>query len=99
MIDILRVVADLSPVCAGGSCGLPTAQADQSAIDNILQIVFGIVGALSLLMITVSGLRYILSDGSPEKTAKARGGLIYALVGLTIALTAEAIVTFVLKRL
>ncbi len=64
-----------------------------------MSVVFGIIGALALLMITVSGLRYIISAGNPEKTSKAKNGIVYSLVGLVIALSAEAIVTFVVKRL
>ena len=70
-----------------------------TTIPTILSIAFGIVGAFALLIITVSGLRYITSGGNPEKTAKAKNGIVYSLVGLVIAISAEAIVTFVVKRL
>lgn len=73
---------------------LPQPQANQSTVSAILGIAFGIIGALSLLMITVSGLRYITSAGNPEKTAKAKSGIIYAIVGLVIAISAEAIVAY-----
>jgi len=99
MIEPLHIIANLSNVCGdSGSCGLPTTHTD-SAIQNVLTIVFGVVGALALLMIVMGGLRYITADGSPEKAAKARDSVIYALVGLTIALIAEAIVNFVINRL
>ena len=68
-------------------------------LQTILQIVFAIAGALALLMIVVSGLRYILSGGDPNRISKAKDGIIYALIGLLIALTAEAIVSFVVKKL
>lgn len=78
---------------------LPTASAGTSAIQTVLEIVFGIIGALALLMIVVSGLRYITSAGNPEKASKAKNGIIYALVGLAIAIAAESIVSFVVRRL
>ena len=78
---------------------LPTPAANSDTLHTVLNIVFGTIGALSLLMITVSGLRYVLSAGDPQKTAQARNGIIYSLVGLTIAITAEAIVHFVIGRL
>jgi len=68
-------------------------------IGIIMGIAFGIAGALALLMISVSGLRYITSAGNPEKTAKAKNGIIYSLVGLIIAISAEAIVVFVVNKL
>ena len=94
------VTSPLSPVCPNG-CGLPQSPSAQStsAITNVLTIVFGVVGALALLMITVGGLRYITSAGDPQKASRARDTIIYAAVGIAIALTAEAIIAFVSKRL
>jgi hypothetical protein len=78
---------------------LPTADAGTDTLKAILSIVFAIVGALALLMMVISGLRYVLSAGDPAKITKAKDGIIFALVGLLVAITAEAIVAFVVDRL
>lgn len=78
---------------------LPRGDAGTLAIKLILYTAFAVIGALALLIITVSGLRYILSGGDPQKTAKAKNGIVYSLVGLVIALSAVAIVSFVVKKL
>ena len=94
MLSYLYLLAtDISPG------GLPKAATDTDQIKTILAIVFGIVGALALLMLVISGLRYIVSGGDPGNISKAKDGIIYALVGLLIALTAEAIVVFVVSEL
>lgn len=80
------------------SGGLPTGDANKATFQTILTIVFGIIGALALLMITVSGLRYITAAGDPQKTAQAKNGVIYSLVGLAVAIAAQAIVSFVTNR-
>lgn len=90
---LLRIATDIN----GDS--LPQAIADKPTLTTILSIAFGIIGALALLIITISGLRYITAGGSPEKTARAKNGIVYAIVGLVIAITAEAIVNFVVGRL
>jgi type IV secretion system pilin len=77
-------------------CGLPQVDATQSTLKNIIQIVLGIIGAFALLSMTLSGFKYITSGGSPEKTSEAKKGIIFALVGLMIAIMAEAIVSFVI---
>jgi cellobiose-specific phosphotransferase system component IIC len=79
------------------SGNLPKVDANQSTIKNILSIVIGILGAITLLMVVLSGFRYVLSNGEPEKIAKAKNALIYALIGLIIALSAQAIVSFIVK--
>jgi hypothetical protein len=98
MITLFHVLAatNLTP---GDVPNLPMAHADQSTFTVVLQIVFGIIGAFALLMVTVSGLRYVLSGGDPQKVARAKNGIIYSLVGVAIAITAESIVGFVIGRL
>jgi hypothetical protein len=97
----LGYVAGATAVClGGGNCdtGLPTAAANSSALQHLLQIVFGIFGAIAVLMIVIAGLHFIEAQGDPSKIAKARNTIIYALVGLVIAISAEIIVSFVLGK-
>jgi hypothetical protein len=96
MIDIIHSVANTTQIKPGY---LPDSTANSDTIKTIIQIVFGILGALAFLMITISGLRYILSAGDPQRASKAKDGLIYSLVGLAIAVAAESIVAFVGGRL
>ena len=78
---------------------LPDVKANSDTIQTIFSIIFGIIGAVARLMITKSGLEYIVSAGNPEKTSSAKNGIIYALVGLVVAISAQAIVSFVANRL
>lgn len=104
MTEIIYGLADNTPLSPINVNSLPGSSTSgglggTNEIQLVLQIVFGIVGALALLFITISGLRYIISNGDPQKIKQAKEGIIYALVGLTIALTAEAIVTFLVGHL
>jgi NAD/NADP transhydrogenase beta subunit len=64
-----------------------------------MSIVFGIISAITVIIIIVQGIKFILSSGEPEKAASARKGIIYALIGLTISVSANLIVVFILKDL
>jgi type IV secretory pathway VirB2 component (pilin) len=79
--------------------GLPVVDASNGELQQILQIVFGIAAALAVLFIVIAGLRFITSQGNPQEVAKARNTIVYALVGLLVALSAEVIVSFVVVRL
>lgn len=68
-------------------------------IQHVLTILFNFIGAIALLIIVVSGFRYITSAGDPQKAGTARSGIIYALVGLVIAISAQAIMAFVIARI
>lgn len=52
--------------------GLPSVQATNDTLSNILQVFFGIIGAFAVLMVTASGFKYITSAGDPQKPRKPR---------------------------
>ena len=78
---------------------LPHAKADTSTLGTILQIVFITIGALAVLFLVLGGLRYIAAQGDPDKITRAKNAILYALIGLVIAASAEAIVKYALDNL
>lgn len=86
---------NLSPINSGN---LPQSKANSSTVQNIIRVIFGIIGAFALMSMTASGLKYITSGGDPGKTSEAKKGIIFALIGLMLAISAEAIVAFVVHR-
>lgn len=82
---------------AGGSCGGGSGQITNAvrAGVNILSLVAGIA---AVIMIIISGLKFITAQGDASGVASARTSLIYALVGLVVAALAQVIVHFVLSR-
>ncbi len=92
-------------VCDEGLCddnptGLPQVSANEGQITAILQIVFGVIGVVALVIIILAGLQLTVSAGdNPEAAKKARGTIVFAALGLIVAVSAELIVTFVLNKL
>ena len=78
---------------------LPGGKANGDTVHTIISITIGITAALSLLFITIGGFRYILSQGDPQSVSKSKSTVIYALVGLVVAIIAQAIVSFVFVRI
>jgi hypothetical protein len=70
-----------------------------ATITRILQLIFGLSGGIALIIITLAGLKYVISQGNPQETAKAKDTILYALVGLVITMSAFAIVTFAIGRI
>ena len=58
-----------------------------------------IVGIASVIMIIIAGIKFITSQGDPNNVSSARNTVLYALIGLAIAASAQLIVTFVANRL
>jgi hypothetical protein len=78
---------------------LPQAQANSDTLKSALTIFFAVLGALALLMIVVAGFRYIISAGDSNKTAEIKNQILYAFIGLIVAVSAAAIVNLLLGRL
>ena len=101
MYALVQRLADTGSVCQSNLCntGLPAVQAGQSQVEVILQIAFGVIGAVALIYVILAGFQLTTSLGNPEALAKARQTIIFAAIGLAVALGAELIVTFVLGKL
>jgi hypothetical protein len=86
--------------CTADGTGLPNVSANSGQITQVLQIVFGVIGVIAVIVIIIGGIELMTSlGGNPEAAKKARNTVIYASIGLLIAISAEFLVTFVLNKL
>ena len=92
------VKASDSTVCKDrGDSSNPLTGKD-GLIIKIAHIVGVIAGAAAVIIIIISGLRYILSNGDTKQATDSRNSLLYALIGLVIIVLAESIISFVINR-
>lgn len=70
-----------------------------SILYRAVQIVTLVTGAVSVIMIIVGGFKYVVSGGDSSATKSAKDTILYAVIGLVIALFAQIIITFVLSSL
>lgn len=69
------------------------------SITRITNTVLYVVGVISVVMLIWGGLRYIMSGGDSKKITDAKNTILYAIIGLIIAVLAFAIVNFVLNTI
>ncbi len=62
-------------------------------------IVALVAGAASIIVIIIAGLRIVLSSGDANTTKGAKNAILYAVIGLVVAASAQAIIILVLQRL
>jgi hypothetical protein len=98
LVEACAQGAQQSSLCQEVKSGNPLVGTD-GVITKATQLVSMAVGAVSVIMIIVGGLKYIMSSGDPANTASARNTILYAIIGLVIAIAAQAIVLFVLRLL
>ena len=60
---------------------------------DILLILTGIAGSLSVILIIISGIKFVTSGGDPKKLESARQTLTYTIIGLSVT-----ILVFVIQR-
>jgi hypothetical protein len=78
---------------SAGSC---SGAGVSNIVGSVVSILSIVVGVAAVIMIILSGFRYITSGGDSNKVASAKSSLIYALVGLAVAALAQVIVHDVL---
>lgn len=101
MSDIIQLVAASGPSnCDDGTCAtnLPSVIADGDQVAKLFSLIFGIAAAIAILVIVIAAINFITGGGDPEKISRAKRAIIFSLVGLAIAISAEAIVLTVLGR-
>ena len=61
----------------------------------VVEILLRIAILAAIAYILIGGFKYITSRANPDKTSQAKNTVIDALIGLIIAVTATAIVSFI----
>ena len=101
--------------CPGGGeaaslveCGANSAQGagtpsdlfgDTGLFKVIVNILLFLVGAVAVIMLILGGIRYVISGGDQNQVTSAKNTILYAVIGIVVALLAYAIVNFVITGL
>lgn len=86
-----HVVSGKTAVCSGDSKNAT------NIAKNIISILLWVVGTAAVIVIIYAGITFVTAAGNPSKISQAKTMLIYAVVGLAVAILAYAIVNFVIN--
>jgi len=67
-------------------------------IQGVLNLVIGISGLVSVVILIAAGYMFITANGDEDKIQKATKSLTFAIIGLVICLISVLIVQFVLTK-
>ena len=98
-MDILKLVSSvigLSVSDLGG--GGMVNNSIEGVVKNVINVAMSVLGVVSVIMLIYGGYNYTTSGGDASKVTKAKNTILYAVIGLIIALLALAIVNFVLQN-
>lgn len=69
---------------------------DAPIFQTITNVLLFIVGAISVIMLIIGGIRYTLSGGDSTAVTSAKNTILYAVIGIIVSLLAFAVVNFVI---
>jgi hypothetical protein len=88
--QVLSGVGETGVNCSGAGVN--------NAVNAAVTVLSIVVGFAAIIMILLAGFRYITSGGDSAKVTAAKNALIYAMIGILIAGTAQFIIHFVLYQ-
>lgn len=114
VLAVISLVLLLSPVAIAGSAAESifnedACQGDTSICSgtsneliNVIAVVINIMifvaGIIAVIMIIVGGIQYATSSGDSNSISRAKNTILYAIIGLAVAIMSFAIVSFVLEQ-
>lgn len=98
------------PVCNNAGTGSDSVVCQQNPARNpitgqdgvlmkAVNIIAWIIGISSVIIIILSGLKYITANGDANSIKSAKNTLLYAIIGLVIFMLSQSILYFVVGRL
>ncbi len=64
---------------------------------TITNVLLFLIGAISVIMLIIGGIRYVVSGGDSTAVQNAKNTILYAIVGVVVAILAYAVVNFVIS--
>lgn len=90
---------DLCEGATGNANCTTTGPTLMTTIGTISDILIYVLGAVAVIMIIIGGFRYATSNGDQSQITGAKNTIMYAIIGIVVALLAYAIVRFVVSNI
>lgn len=95
----MKLITRIAQIADESRINLPKQGNGETQLETILSVTFMIAAGIAVIVVIVGGLSYVLSNGDPQKAAKAKDTILYAVIGLAVAVLATTVVGFVFGRL
>lgn len=87
----------LTELNSSNNCSSGSSSSVDNLVKNVTNLISYIVGAVAVIVIIFAGFRFITAGGDQNTVSSARNMLLYAIVGLVIAATAQLIVHYAIN--
>lgn len=97
--DTSQLNASSGANCAQGNNTPSSLFEDGGVFKNIVNIMLFVIGAVAVIMLIFGGIKYVTSGGAQDAVTSAKNTIMYAIIGIVVALLAFAVVNFVVGGL
>lgn len=97
-IDVFKGACPQGGTTNGSSssvCGATQSDDLPSMIKTVINILLFLIGIIAVVAIIIGGIRYTTSNGDSGAIKSAKDTILYAVIGLIVAIMSYAIVNFV----
>lgn len=70
---------------------------EEGVFKTVTNVLLFIIGAVSVIMLIIGGIRYTISGGDQAQVKAAKDTILYAIIGIVVAILAYALVDFVVS--
>ena len=100
-VDSPKDSSAASKIAAGAdNTGIKGGSTDLTGmIQAVINTMLFLIGIAAVIAIIISGFMYITSAGDPGKIKKAKDTLLYAVIGIVVAILSYAIVKWVIDSI
>jgi hypothetical protein len=88
-----------STVCAEKENDENPISGPNGLLIRVARFISLLIGIAAVIIIIFGGIKYITSGGKPESVSSAKSTIVYALVGILIALLSQGIIVFVINQI
>jgi|ERR1700683_4341639 len=95
---------ETNPIADGASCSQAAGTsanlfAQGGVFQTVADTLIFLVGAVAVIFLIIGGLRYVISNGDPKNVSAAKDTILYAIVGIVVAIVSFAVVSFVITQI
>lgn len=93
-----------NPLSAGADCGKANGTANNlfaegGVFQTVANTLIFLIGAVAVIFLIIGGLRYVISQGDSKNIETAKNTILYAIIGIVVAVISFALVSFVIGAL
>ncbi len=97
--DATGVGGENPTACAEDTPGTDRLFGQDGVFALVVTILALVIGVAAVIVIIIAGIQYMLSTGDPTKTNNAKNAILYAIIGIVVAVIARFVVLFIVDRL